>query len=99
MDKQIILLDEPFSALDAITRFELQAVFVEWLAEKTVIMVTHDPVEALRVSDQVWVMVGQPAYIVEQIELKSPRPRALDHADIRRNEMRIMKALATEVRS
>ena len=49
-DKPIVLMDEPFSALDAITREELQGLAFELLANRTVVMVTHDPFEALRLA-------------------------------------------------
>lgn len=53
---ELILMDEPFSALDAITRLELQGLAAELLAEKTVMMITHDPGEAVRLADQIYVM-------------------------------------------
>lgn len=57
MEKQsIVLMDEPFSRLDAITRDELQHLAWELLSKKTVVLVTHDPVEALRMSHSVTVL-------------------------------------------
>ncbi|MBO6784045.1 MAG: ABC transporter ATP-binding protein [Alphaproteobacteria bacterium] len=55
-DRPIVLMDEPFSALDAITRVELQALAFELLAGRTVVMVTHDPFEALRLATGVHVL-------------------------------------------
>jgi putative hydroxymethylpyrimidine transport system ATP-binding protein len=55
-NKPVVLMDEPFSSLDAITRYHLQNLAVELLRERTVLFVTHDPVEALRVSDEIIVM-------------------------------------------
>ncbi len=60
-DRPIVLMDEPFSSLDAITRYELQALAAECLAGKTVLLVTHDPLEALRLGHQVLIMAGAPA--------------------------------------
>lgn len=55
-DRNIVFMDEPFSALDAITRHEMQELAFACLQEKTVLMITHDPFEALRLSHQVLVM-------------------------------------------
>lgn len=60
-DRPVVLMDEPFSALDAITRYELQALAAERLAGRTVFLVTHDPLEALRLGHAVQVMAGRPA--------------------------------------
>lgn len=60
-DRPVVLMDEPFSAVDAITRLELQALAAELLAGRTVLLVTHDPLEALRLGHRVHVMAGQPA--------------------------------------
>jgi NitT/TauT family transport system ATP-binding protein len=76
--KPVLALDEPFAALDAITRAEMQ----EWLAAalradpRTVLLVTHDVEEALYLCDRVAVLSARPARIVS--ELASPRPRAED---------------------
>ncbi len=75
--KPVVLLDEPFASLDAITRAEMQ----EWLAgalaaeSRTAILVTHDVEEALYLSDRVAVLSGRPARMVD--ELAAPAPRAL----------------------
>jgi putative hydroxymethylpyrimidine transport system ATP-binding protein len=55
-DKPIVLLDEPFSALDAKTRNEMQTLAFEVLSGKTVLLVTHDPAEAIRLSHRLFVM-------------------------------------------
>jgi NitT/TauT family transport system ATP-binding protein len=79
--KPLLLLDEPFASLDAITRAEMQ----EWLAEaleresRTVILVTHDVEEALYLSDRVAVLSARPARSVG--ELTAPAPRALPRTD------------------
>jgi ABC-type nitrate/sulfonate/bicarbonate transport system ATPase subunit len=76
--KPLLALDEPFAALDAITRAEMQ----EWLAAalgddpRTVVFVTHDVEEALYLSDRVVVLSARPARIVT--ELVAPAPRAPD---------------------
>jgi NitT/TauT family transport system ATP-binding protein len=78
--RPVLLLDEPFAALDAITRGEMQ----EWLAgalaaePRTVVLVTHDVEEALYVCDRVAVLSPRPAQVVA--ELSSPAPRATPRA-------------------
>ena len=79
-DQEVFLLDEPFSALDALNRAQIQ----EWLLglwgslNKTIVLVTHDVDEAIFLSDRVYVMTARPGRIklVEAVEL--PRPRTLD---------------------
>ncbi len=74
-DQPIVLMDEPFSRLDALTRRRLQDLAVTALAGRTVFLVTHDPVEALRVAERIIVMTGQPATLSEPVLPASPRPR------------------------
>jgi putative hydroxymethylpyrimidine transport system ATP-binding protein len=62
-DRPVVLMDEPFSALDAITRARLQVLAAELLAGRTVLLVTHDPLEALRLGHRIQVMTGHPARI------------------------------------
>jgi NitT/TauT family transport system ATP-binding protein len=73
--KPVLLLDEPFASLDAITRGEMQA----WLAgalatdPRTVIFVSHDVEEALYLSDRVAVLSSRPGRVIDQIEVHDPR--------------------------
>ena len=71
--KDVLLLDEPFAALDAITRAELQEWLMPALADgsRTVLLVTHDVEEALYLADSVLVMSSRPGRVLERIE--SPR--------------------------
>lgn len=75
-DRPIVLMDEPFSALDAITRLKLQNLAVELLDGKTVLLVTHDPLEALRLADRIYVLQGAPAKLSEVLIMETPRPRS-----------------------
>jgi putative hydroxymethylpyrimidine transport system ATP-binding protein len=59
--RPVVLMDEPFSALDAITRHRLQDMAAELLAGRTVLLVTHSPLEALRLGHRVYVLAGRPA--------------------------------------
>ena len=78
--RPVLLLDEPFGALDALTRMEMQ----EWLAGMstefgwTVLLVTHDVREAALLSDRVVVLTPRPASVAATIEVPLPRPRHLD---------------------
>ncbi len=76
---EILLLDEPFAALDAFTREELWGVLQDlWTARRcTVIMVTHDLREAVFLSNRVFVMSRRPGTIVHVAEIDLPRPRTL----------------------
>ena len=77
-DTDVILLDEPFGALDAQTKLQMQ----EWLMQlwsdfrKTVVFVTHDVEEAIYLSDEIHVMGTRPGRILESIPIALPRPRA-----------------------
>jgi len=76
----ILLMDEPFSALDAMTRDEIGLELLRiWDREKkTVLFVTHAIREAVFLSDRVLVMAQRPGRIVEAIEIDMPRPRGLE---------------------
>jgi putative hydroxymethylpyrimidine transport system ATP-binding protein len=60
-DRPIVLMDEPFSAVDAPTRHRMQSLSARLLAGRTVLLVTHDPLEALRLADRILVLGGSPA--------------------------------------
>lgn len=77
-DKPIVLMDEPFSALDAVTRYKLQNLAVELLREKTVVLITHDPQEALRLGEQIIMLTGTPASLRQLNIPNNPIPRQLD---------------------
>ncbi|WP_239615726.1 ABC transporter ATP-binding protein [Cohnella mopanensis] len=77
---ELLLLDEPFSALDAMTRVSMQ----EWLLQvweqhrKTILFITHDADEALLLSDRVLVAAKSPVSILKEIEVTLPRPRTYE---------------------
>ena len=79
-DRDVLLLDEPFKALDAITRAELQ----RWLSDvldrtnRATVMVTHDVEEALMLGDRVLVMSPRPGRFVLELDVDLPRPRPRD---------------------
>ncbi|PHR26812.1 MAG: ABC transporter ATP-binding protein [Desulfotalea sp.] len=74
-ERPIILMDEPFSALDALTRLKLQDLSAQLTRGKTVILVTHDPMEALRLGDRIVVLGGSPAKVVADFKPEGSVPR------------------------
>jgi ABC-type nitrate/sulfonate/bicarbonate transport system ATPase subunit len=76
----VILLDEPFSALDAITRRKMQAWYAGIAEQMNVstLFITHDVEEALTLSDTVYIINGRPAKITHVIDVNPPRPRDSD---------------------
>ncbi|MGD9571488.1 MAG: ABC transporter ATP-binding protein [Thermoleophilia bacterium] len=78
--REVMLLDEPFGALDALTRAAMQAWLLEvWEADRaTILFVTHDVEEAVLLSDRVYVMSGRPGRMRMCVEVDLPRPRHLD---------------------
>jgi NitT/TauT family transport system ATP-binding protein len=75
--KPVLALDEPFAALDAITRAEMQGWLAQVLASepRTVVLVTHDVEEAVMLADRVAVMSPRPGHVVAEIDVDAPRPR------------------------
>jgi putative hydroxymethylpyrimidine transport system ATP-binding protein len=92
--RPVVLMDEPFSALDAITRYEIQALAAGLLAGRTVLLVTHDPLEALRLGHRVHVMAGRPARLDAALEPPGDPPR--DPADpvLLAHQAELLKRLA-----
>jgi len=79
-DRDVLLLDEPFGALDALTRTQMQA-WLEKMWEEfrwTVLLITHDVREAVFLSDRIYVFSQRPATVVAEIEVPLPRPRTID---------------------
>ena len=80
-DRPVVLMDEPFSALDAITRLRLQELAAELLRGRTILLVTHDPMEALRIGGRVFIMAGRPALLSEVPPPAGNTPRDPADAD------------------
>jgi ABC-type nitrate/sulfonate/bicarbonate transport system ATPase subunit len=81
--RDVLLLDEPFGSLDALTREAMR----EWLLRvweadrKTILLVTHDVEEAVFLSDRVYVMSERPGTVRAEVQIPLPRPRALELAE------------------
>lgn len=75
--QELMLLDEPFSALDALTRSEMQTWLLELWEEnrRSVLFITHNIEEALLLSNSIYVFSGRPGSILHKIEVPFPRPR------------------------
>jgi len=98
-DASVLLMDEPFSAIDAINRMRLQRYLVDaWLAEpRTVIYVTHDIDEAVYLADRVAIMSPSPGHVGQFVTIDLPRPRDRNSAEaaaLRGELTAIMRKLA-----
>jgi NitT/TauT family transport system ATP-binding protein len=77
LDSPVFLMDEPFGALDAQTKLQLEDLLMDlWSAnQRTVVFITHDLAEAVAVSDRVIVMSARPGRIIADVPVELPRPR------------------------
>ena len=91
--RPVVLMDEPFSALDSITRARIQDLAAELLADCTVLLITHDPLEACRLGHHLLVLSGHPAKLGTPIEVSGPPPRAIDDPAVLQTQGRLMRAL------
>ncbi|QYK49222.1 MAG: ABC transporter ATP-binding protein [Phycisphaeraceae bacterium] len=94
----IIYMDEPFGALDYLTRLKMRADLIRiWQEEKkTILFVTHDIEEAVQLADRVLVMTRRPATIKEEVRVDLPRPRDIDSPDYLRVRDRIFDAMGID---
>ncbi|RSK50699.1 ABC transporter ATP-binding protein [Bacillus canaveralius] len=92
---EILLLDEPFSALDAFTKMQLQELLLSiWQKfQSTILLVTHDIDEALYLCDRIIILRGQPGEVYHSINLNEPRPRARGDAALARTKEKIINLL------
>jgi NitT/TauT family transport system ATP-binding protein len=83
-DTDILLLDEPFSSLDYLTRLRLRRELARMLEElpRTVVLVTHDIEEAAQLADRILVLSDRPARICRELRVSLPRPREPTHPEV-----------------
>jgi putative hydroxymethylpyrimidine transport system ATP-binding protein len=93
-DRPIVLMDEPFSALDAITRHRIQNLATTLLAGRTTLLITHDPAEACRISHSLAVLSGAPAVLAAPIQLPGTPPRDPADPRILNAQVQLLKDLA-----
>jgi putative hydroxymethylpyrimidine transport system ATP-binding protein len=92
-DRPIVLMDEPFSALDSLTRAQMQTLAARLLRGRTVLLITHDPMEACRLADQVLVMAGFPARLSAPLALHGDTPRAVDDPNVLSIQGQLLRTL------
>jgi NitT/TauT family transport system ATP-binding protein len=97
-DTDLLLMDEPFSSLDYLTRLRLRAELARLLRERprTVLLVTHDIEEAAQLADRVLVLSDRPARVRDEVRLSLPRPRAATDPDVVAAVHRILTELGLE---
>ncbi|MCP5372747.1 MAG: ABC transporter ATP-binding protein [Hyphomicrobiales bacterium] len=93
-DRPAVFMDEPFSALDAITRIRVQDLAARLLAGRTVLLVTHDPLEALRLGHRIHVMAGRPARLNPALIPAGAPPRRVDDPAVLEAQGQILRELA-----
>ncbi|MEQ8389769.1 MAG: ABC transporter ATP-binding protein [Thalassospira sp.] len=96
-DRPIVLMDEPFSALDPINRLRLQELAAKVLRGKTVLLVTHDPLEALRLGDHVHVLSGTPASLRNAVTPTGQSPRNIADPAILAQQAELLRQLGADM--
>jgi len=100
LDSTVLLMDEPFGALDAMTRDllhdELERIWVE--RKLSIVFVTHNVREAARLGDRIVLLSSRPGRIVSEYRVDQPRPRRIDSAEIATVAAEVTHALREEVR-
>jgi putative hydroxymethylpyrimidine transport system ATP-binding protein len=92
-DRPIVLMDEPFSALDTFTRARVQDIAAELLQGRTALLITHDPLEACRLGHHLVVLSGHPARLGDPISVPGATPRAPDDAQLLQTQGHLLRVL------
>jgi ABC-type nitrate/sulfonate/bicarbonate transport system ATPase subunit len=98
-DRELVMLDEPLSALDAITRNSLQGLLLMLQIEfgKSILMITHDIEEALMLADEILVLSRRPMRILEGFSLGGPKLRHMDDARLIKIKTHVLSLLQEEL--
>ncbi|WP_254424317.1 ABC transporter ATP-binding protein [Thalassospira marina] len=92
-DRPVVLMDEPFSALDPLNRLKLQDLAARMLAGKSVLLVTHDPLEALRIGHYIHVLRGAPARLTQTSVPNGDIPRDIANSEVMRHQGELLRLL------
>ncbi len=95
-DADLILMDEAFSALDVVTKLQLQDLTCKLLKDKTVVLVTHDPQEAIRVGNNIYILKNQPVILEEVAHLKGELPHLLEEKELWNLQKNLIEKLKEE---
>ena len=97
-DTDLLLMDEPFSSLDYLSRLRMRLELARLLREqpRTVVLVTHDIEEAAQLADRVLLLTEQPARIRDEVRLSTPRPRDPTQPEVVRAVHHILTELGLE---
>ncbi|MBY6037788.1 ABC transporter ATP-binding protein [Fictibacillus nanhaiensis] len=97
----VLLLDEPFSALDAFTKMQLQDLLLSiWQKKKTtMILVTHDIDEALYLCDRIFILKGQPGEVFGEVHVEKTKPRTRGDAYLSKQKAHILNLLNVQQRA
>jgi ABC-type nitrate/sulfonate/bicarbonate transport system ATPase subunit len=99
LHKDILLLDEPFGALDAMTRSVMQRILLELWTDyrRTILFVTHDVEEAILLSDRIYLLTARPASIKGEISVPLSRPRNVTDPEFVRLKAKLLDMLSEEI--
>jgi putative hydroxymethylpyrimidine transport system ATP-binding protein len=93
--REVVLMDEPFATLDVMTKLSLQTLTANLLRGKTVLLVTHDPLEACRMADDILLLQGQPLNIESWPVPAGDVPRPFDHPAVLQAQAHLFTRLNT----
>jgi NitT/TauT family transport system ATP-binding protein len=100
-EPEVLLMDEPFGSLDALTRLELEDTLLRLWQElgTTILFITHDIEEAIYLSDRIWVLSRRPSRIIEELRIEFPRPRGQVTTRAETRFMEIRNQIYRQIRS
>ena len=97
-EANFILMDEPFSALDAITKIQLQDLTCHLLKDKTILLVTHDPQEAIKLANHIYILKNHPVVLEDVASLEGELPHQLSNEKLwKLQEELIAKLLKSQI--